>query len=119
MHSESANSPQLLAAVSSQKTAVAFDEAPTTRFHLLVAIAAAGGQFSDGYLLGTIGIALALAGNSLRLNTLWLGLLGGASLAGLFVGSLFVAPLADRVGRRALLARQSLVRVQTDHIASK
>jgi MFS transporter, putative metabolite transport protein len=71
---------------------------------VLVAIAAAGGQFSDGYLLGTIGIALALAGNSLHLSALWLGLLGGGSLAGLFVGSLFLAPLADRIGRRPLLA---------------
>jgi putative MFS transporter len=107
MHPESEMSrSQVLAAGSSRQETrgVAYDEAPSTRFHVLVAIAAAGGQFSDGYLLGTIGIALALARNSLHLNALWLGLLGGASLAGLFVGSLLVAPLADRVGRRPLLA---------------
>jgi putative MFS transporter len=82
---------------------VAYDEAPTHRFHLLVSIAAAGGQFSDGYILGTIGIALSLATDALHLNALWLGLLGGASLAGLFAGSLLLAPLADRLGRRPLL----------------
>jgi putative MFS transporter len=82
---------------------VAYDEAPTNRFHVLVAVAAAGGQFSDGYILGTIGIALSLARETLHLNALWLGLLGGASLAGLFAGSLLLAPLADRLGRRPLL----------------
>jgi putative MFS transporter len=84
-------------------TRVAYDEAPTTRFHALVAIAAAGGQFSDGYVLGTIGIALSLATEPLHLSSLWLGLLGGASLAGLFLGSLFLGSLADHFGRRPLL----------------
>ena len=83
-------------------TPVAYDEAPTTRFHALVSLAAAGGQFSDGYILGTIGIALSLATEPLHLGALWLGLLGGASLAGLFLGSLLLAPLADRLGRRPL-----------------
>jgi putative MFS transporter len=86
-----------------QPGAVAYEDAPTTRFHVLVAVAAAGGQFSDGYILGTIGIALALAAEPLQLSALWLGLLGGASLAGLFLGSLLLAPLADRFGRRPLL----------------
>lgn len=81
-----------------------YEEAPTTRFHLLVAIAAAGGQFSDGYALGTIGIALSLARSSLHLGVLWLGALGSASLAGLFLGSLLLAPLSDRIGRRPLFA---------------
>ncbi|HWK74600.1 MAG TPA: MFS transporter [Povalibacter sp.] len=82
---------------------VAYDAAPATRFHLLVAIAAAGGQFADGYVLGTIGIALSLATDSLHLGAAWLGALGGASLAGIFIGSLFLAPLADRFGRRPLM----------------
>ena len=81
---------------------VAYDEAPATRFHALVAVVSAGGQFSDGYALGTIGIALSLARGSLHLDALWLGLLGSASLLGLFFGSLLLGPLADRVGRRPL-----------------
>ncbi len=81
---------------------VPYDEAPTTRFHALVAVVSAGGQFSDGYALGTIGIALSLARGALHLDALWLGMLGSASLAGLFFGSLLLAPLADRVGRRPL-----------------
>src|SRR5215469_3705192 len=95
--------PSAAATVSALRTTqVPYDEAPTNKFHVLVAVAAAGGQFSDGYILGTIGIALSLATVPLHLNALWLGLLGGASLAGLFVGSLLLAPLADRFGRRPL-----------------
>ncbi len=81
---------------------LAYEDAPATRFHLLVAIGSAGGQFSDGYALGTIGIALTIARGSLHLDSLWLGLLGSASLVGLFFGSLLIGPLADRVGRRPL-----------------
>jgi MFS transporter, putative metabolite transport protein len=89
-------------AVLQQPDYLAYDEVPTTRFHVLVAVAAAGGQFSDGYALGTIGIALSLARGSLHLGALWLGALGSASLAGLFFGSLLLAPLSDRIGRRPL-----------------
>lgn len=87
-----------------QESFLAYDDAPTTRFHVLVAIVAAGGQFSDGYALGTIGIALSLARGSLHLGALWLGALGSASLAGLFFGSLLLGPLSDRIGRRPLFA---------------
>ncbi len=81
-----------------------YDNAPRSRFHTFVAIASAGGDFSDGYVLGTIGIALTLARGPLRLDAIWMGLLGAASLAGLFFGSLFLAPFADRIGRRPFLA---------------
>lgn len=101
---EMTNEPGGAATMSVQQIAqVAYDEAPTSKFHVLLSVAAAGGQFSDGYILGTIGIALSLASKTLHLNALWLGLLGGASLAGLFAGSLLLAPLADRLGRRPLL----------------
>jgi putative MFS transporter len=40
----------------------------------------------------------------LQLTPLWLGLIGGASLLGLFVGALFTGPLADKRGRRPVYA---------------
>jgi putative MFS transporter len=69
-----------------------------------VAAASTGGVFSDGFGLGIIGIALGLATAPLQLTPLWLGLLGGASLAGLFLGSLLTGPVADQFGRRPIFA---------------
>ncbi|WP_438390374.1 MFS transporter [Caballeronia sp. DA-9] len=90
------------AAPSSTPSTVAFENAPLTPFHLRVTFAGTGGQFSDGFVLGIIGIALAIATPQLHLNAVWLGILGAASLAGLFAGSLFAGSFVDRFGRRAL-----------------
>ena len=81
---------------------VALEDAPLTPFHLRVTFAGTGGQFSDGFVLGIVGIALAIATPQLHLNAVWLGILGAASLAGLFAGSLIAGPFVDRFGRRAL-----------------
>ena len=83
---------------------VNYDEAPLRPFHLRVAIASCGGVFSDGYGLGIIGISLSRAPAQLGLTPVWLGLLGGASLFGLFAGALLTGPAADRFGRRPIFA---------------
>jgi putative MFS transporter len=83
---------------------VNYDDAPLRPFHLRVAVAACGGVFSDGYGLGIIGISLTRAPAQLGLNPVWLGLLGGASLFGLFAGALLTGPAADRFGRRPIFA---------------
>ncbi|MGH8918793.1 MAG: hypothetical protein ACRD0H_10765 [Actinomycetes bacterium] len=43
-----------------------------------------GGQFSDGFI---IGIGIASATTTLGLTPLWVGLLGAATLTGLFLGA--------------------------------
>src|SRR6266436_1447737 len=98
-----------------------YDEAPLRLFHLRVAVASAGGVFSDGFGLGIVGICLSRAASQLGLTPLWMGLLGGASLAGLFAGALLTGPTADRFGRRpifaynmAILAGLSLLQGITD-----
>jgi putative MFS transporter len=90
-------------------TAVPYEDMPLGRFHLRVAVASTGGVFSDGFGLGIIGIALGLATSELRLDPLWLGLLGGAALAGLFLGALLTGLWADRHGRRPVFAYNMLL----------
>lgn len=86
-----------------------FEVARFGAFHRRVAIASIGGAFADGFGLGIIGIALSLATPQLGLDTLWIGLLGGASLLGLFAGALVTGPVADRLGRRPVYASNMIV----------
>ena len=81
-----------------------YDNAPVRLFHFRVALASTGGVFSDGFGLGIIGIALGAGAVELHLTPNWMGLLGGASLAGLFAGALITGPLADQFGRRRIFA---------------
>lgn len=83
---------------------IEYDDAPVRLFHFRVAVGASGGEFSDGFGLGIIGIALSLATPALHLTALWTGLIAGASLVGIFFGALFAGPAADRLGRRPIFA---------------
>ncbi|MGI9245432.1 MAG: MFS transporter, partial [Steroidobacteraceae bacterium] len=85
-----------------------YDAAPLRPFHLRVTVASFGGVFSDGFGLGIVGVALAQASAPLGLTPLWLGLLGAASLAGLFLGALLTGPAADRFGRRPIFGYNML-----------
>jgi putative MFS transporter len=107
------------------RTTVDFDDAPLRLFHLRAALASSVGVFSDGYGLGIIGISLSHAATHLGLSPVWMGLLGGASLLGLFAGALLTGPVADRFGRRpifaynmAILAGLSLLQGITDSRAT-
>ena len=88
---------------------ILFDDVPLKGFHTRLAFSGTGGQISDGFVLGIVSIAMAMATGPLHLDALWLGLLGAASLAGLFFGSLLAGALADRYGRRPLFAYNMLV----------
>ena len=83
---------------------IEYDDAPVRFFHVRVALASTGGVFSDGFGLGIIGTALGAGAAELQLSPSWTGLLGGASLAGLFAGALITGPLADHFGRRRIFA---------------
>jgi MFS transporter, putative metabolite transport protein len=83
----------------STTTTTKYEDIPLNRFHVRVAIAGSGGQFSDGFVLGIVGIVLASAREDLHLTPLWIGLLGAATLSGLFLGAIITGPIADRIGR--------------------
>ncbi|PYE15690.1 MFS transporter [Paraburkholderia silvatlantica] len=88
---------------------VLLEDLPLRPFHVGVAFSGTGGQFSDGFVLGIIGIAVSMAAGPLHLDALWMGLLGAASLAGLFFGSMFAGPIADKYGRRTIFAFDMLL----------
>jgi len=88
---------------------VSFEDLPLSRFHIRTVFSGTGGQFSDGIVLGIIGIAVSMAAGPLQLTAIWMGLLGAASLAGLFLGSLIAGPLADKFGRRTIFAWDMLL----------
>ncbi len=87
---------------SGEAVRVEYDDAPLRLFHLRVAAGASGGDFCEGFGLGIIGISLSRAAPQLGLTPLWMGVLGGASLASLFAGALLSGPTADRFGRRPI-----------------
>ncbi|MGK0149625.1 MFS transporter [Pseudomonas putida] len=66
-------------------------------------------MMSDGYILGIIGIATNVAAPALKLDALWLGLIGAGSLAGLFIGSLLGGAVVGRIGRRSVFAWDMLL----------
>jgi len=88
---------------------VEFEESPLRRFHILVAIAGSGGQFSDGFVLGIVGATIEMVASQLHLTAVGVGAVAAASLAGLLLGALLAGPLADRIGRRPIFAWDMLV----------
>lgn len=71
-----------------------------SRFHLRITALTFGANFSDGYALGSIGIALTLIPQSFPVDDVWSGLIASSVLIGIFVGSITCGWLGDRFGRR-------------------
>jgi MFS transporter, putative metabolite transport protein len=90
-------------------TGSAIDNAPLSGFHLRVAAYTTGGFFCDGYILGMIGIALALLGPQFGLGPVWTGLIGAAALAGIFIGGLIFGWVTDLVGRQLMYVTDLIV----------
>ena len=78
------------------------DTAPATGFHYRLALFTGGGKFIDGYTLGVLTVALAVIPPDFGMTPFYAGLVGSAALFGLFIGSAFIGPLADRIGRKRL-----------------
>ncbi|WP_047152246.1 MFS transporter [Aneurinibacillus tyrosinisolvens] len=85
------------------------DDAPLNKFHLRITALTFGANFSDGYALGIIGMALALLNAEMKLSPMWNGLIGSSALIGLFVGSLVLGWLSDRIGRQKIFLTNFLI----------
>ncbi|MDE3738672.1 MFS transporter [Pseudomonas resinovorans] len=78
------------------------DDVPLGKFHIKIAGLTFGAHFTDGYILGLIGIAFTLIGPQMQLDPFWQGLIGSSALIGLFLGSLFFGWISDYVGRQKI-----------------
>lgn len=79
-----------------------FDDIRFTSIHRRIMLWGSGGPFLDGYVLVMIGVALEQLTPLLQLDAEWIGLLGAATLAGLFIGTSLFGYISDRVGRRKM-----------------
>ena len=66
---------------------VKIDDLPIGKFHIKIAGLTFGAHFTDGYILGLIGIAFTLINPQMQLDPFWQGLIGSSALLGLFFGS--------------------------------
>lgn len=73
-----------------------------TPFLKKLTVFCSGGPFLDGYILIIISGALVQLEPLLKLDTQWTGLIGAASLAGLFIGGAFFGYITDLVGRQKM-----------------
>ena len=84
------------------KQTVKLDDAPLNKFHIKMVGLTLGAHLADGYAIGVIGIALAFIKPQMNLSSIWLGLIGSSALIGLFLGSLVLGRLSDKVGRQKI-----------------
>jgi putative MFS transporter len=81
---------------------VLLDDVPVSGFHYRVTAYTTGGMFCDGYILGMIGIALAVWGPQVGLSSFEEGVIGASALFGIFLGAMFFGPITDKVGRQTM-----------------
>ena len=78
------------------------DDAAMNGFLKKVVVFSSGGSFLDGFVLSIVGVALGGMTTMLGLTTVDAALIGAASLAGIFFGSLTGGRLTDAIGRRRM-----------------
>jgi putative MFS transporter len=85
------------------------EERRVHRFQTRVTVCAGGGEVCDGWILGVVGTALPLARADLALTSLQTGLIGAATLIGIFFGGIVFGRLTDRFGRQKMYLFDLLV----------
>ena len=78
------------------------EDLPLTRKQVRVMAFAFSGPLLDGYVLSIIGIALTQATPQLDISSVWQGLIGAATLIGMFFGGAIFGRLTDKIGRKIM-----------------
>lgn len=78
------------------------DDLPLSKFHIKITALTFGAHFTDGFSLGTIGMALVLMQQQIFLSPQWMGLLGASALIGLFFGSIVLGGISGKIGRQKI-----------------
>lgn len=84
------------------KSKKSFDDLEFTPLHRKIMLWGSGGPFLDGYVLVIIGLALQQLTPALALDAQWIGLVGAATLVGLFIGTALFGYVADLFGRKLM-----------------
>jgi putative MFS transporter len=84
------------------KSKKSFDDLEFTPLHKKIMLWGSGGPFLDGYVLVIIGLALQQLTPALELDAQWIGLVGAATLVGLFIGTALFGYIADLFGRKLM-----------------
>ncbi len=85
------------------------EDLPISRFHYKIFAYASGSTFIDGYIIGIIAVALSVMHTQFDLSVTMMGLIGMATLAGMFVGGIIGGYLTDIVGRKTMFLIDMLV----------
>lgn len=85
------------------------DELPLSKFHYKMFAYASGSTFIDGYIIGIIAVALSVMQSQFNMSLTIMGLIGMATLAGMFVGGIIGGYLTDRIGRKKMFLIDMLI----------
>lgn len=85
-----------------KNTIYTLDTVPLRRFHKKLFAYTIGGGFMDGYIIGTIALALPFFAVEMNMDVLWQGLIGSSALIGIFFGAPLSGWLSDKIGRQLI-----------------
>ncbi|OCA85037.1 MFS transporter [Pseudobacillus wudalianchiensis] len=85
------------------------EEMPLSGFHFKMFAYTGGSAFLDGYIIGIIAVALSVMQLQFNMSLTVMGLIGTATLVGMFVGGMIGGYITDLIGRKTMFIIDLLV----------
>ncbi|MGE7907721.1 MFS transporter [Peribacillus sp. NPDC094092] len=85
------------------------EDLPLSGFHFKMFAYASGSTFIDGYIIGIIAVALSAMQSQFDMSLTMMGLIGMATLAGMFAGGVIGGYLTDLIGRKKMFLIDMLI----------